>query len=89
LPILPSPWTRVWARDVLSVFDYQVEAIRPPAASAAHDIRVGVALQGQHGGVLRSMQGRQRRPTWKDNPLTVEYEEKAKNLLKAKLKRKG
>ncbi len=28
-------------------------------------------------------------PTWKDNPLTVEYEEKAKNLLKAELKRKG
>lgn len=27
--------------------------------------------------------------TWKDNPLTVEYEERAKNLLKAELKRRG
>ena len=27
--------------------------------------------------------------TWKDNPATVEYEEKAKNLLKGELKRKG
>jgi len=27
--------------------------------------------------------------TFKDNPLTAEYEEKAKNLLKGELKRKG
>jgi hypothetical protein len=27
--------------------------------------------------------------TWKDNPLTQEYEEKAKNLLKGELKRRG
>jgi hypothetical protein len=26
---------------------------------------------------------------WKNNPLTQEYEEKAKNLLKAELKRRG
>jgi hypothetical protein len=26
---------------------------------------------------------------WKNNPLTVEYEEKAKNLLKGELKRRG
>lgn len=28
-------------------------------------------------------------PTWKDSPATVEYETKAKNLLKSELKRKG
>ncbi len=27
--------------------------------------------------------------SWKDNPATVEFEEKAKNLLKGELKRKG
>lgn len=27
--------------------------------------------------------------TWKDNPVTVEYETKAKNLLKGELKRRG
>lgn len=27
--------------------------------------------------------------TWKDNPVTQEYETRAKNLLKAELKRKG
>ena len=27
--------------------------------------------------------------TWKDNPTTVEFETKAKNLLKGELKRKG
>lgn len=27
--------------------------------------------------------------TWKDDPKTVEYETKAKNLLKSELKRKG
>lgn len=27
--------------------------------------------------------------TFKDNPLTLEYEEKAKNLLKSELKRRG
>jgi len=28
-------------------------------------------------------------PTWKDSPATKEYEERAKNLLKAEIKRKG
>jgi len=28
-------------------------------------------------------------PKWKDMPVTKEYEERAKNLLKAELKRKG
>lgn len=27
--------------------------------------------------------------TWKDNPVTVEYETRAKNLLKGELKRRG
>ena len=27
--------------------------------------------------------------TWKDSPLTVEYETRAKNLLKSELKRRG